>query len=29
MNKGFHVIYEGCCHPVGVYVDPPGVCGAI
>jgi hypothetical protein len=25
-DKMIQVIYEGCCKPVGVYVDPPGVC---
>jgi hypothetical protein len=25
-EKMIQVIYEGCCKPVGVYVDPPGVC---
>ena len=25
-EKTFQVIYEGCCKPVGLYVDPPGIC---
>jgi hypothetical protein len=25
-KKTLQVIYEGCCKPVGLYVDPPGIC---
>ncbi len=25
-EQEFHVIYEGCCKPVGLYIDPPGIC---